>query len=47
MHWKHVVIPVFGAYACSPTHIVQVLLPAAGVYVPLMHAVQLEADMLE
>jgi hypothetical protein len=43
-------MPVAGAYlAVSPssTHSVHALLPAVGVYLPLMHAVQVEADMRE
>ena len=40
-------MPVYGAYACSPTHFVQVLRPAAVLYLPFMHGVQLEADMGE
>ena len=33
-------MPVFGAYACSPTHIVHVLEADALVYLPLMHMLQ-------
>ena len=40
-------MPVFGAYACSPTHSVQLLRPDAVLYLPLMHAVQVGADMGE
>jgi hypothetical protein len=47
MHWKQVVMPVFGAYACSPTHSVHALRPAAVLYLPFMHGVQLGADMKE
>jgi hypothetical protein len=40
-------MPVSGAYLAISglsTHSVQALLPAAGVYLPLLHAVQVEAD---
>jgi hypothetical protein len=47
MHWKHVVIPVFGAYACSPTHFVHVLAAETLVYLPAMHMLQAVAPAVE
>jgi hypothetical protein len=47
MHWKHVVMPVFGAYACSPTHSVHVVAAETFVYLPLMQMLQDVADESE
>jgi hypothetical protein len=35
------------AHSALSTHVVHALLPGAGVYLPLMQSVQVEADMRE
>jgi hypothetical protein len=47
MHWKHVVMPVFGAYACSPTQSVHALALEMLVYLPAMHMLQAVAPVVE
>jgi hypothetical protein len=40
-------MPVYGAYACSPTHSVHALAADVLVYLPAMHMLQAAADVVE